>query len=59
MERSAFENFEIELNELTPEVREKVLEIASQLVIEKNLSEQDALKEAIKLAEEWFFDLEG
>lgn len=57
--REIFNEFDPELKELKPKVKEKALEIADKLLIEKSLSKEEALKEGIKQAEEWFFDLEG
>ncbi len=54
-----FEDFKIDLDSLDARVKEKALEIAKQLVIEKNYSEKKAIAEAIVKAEEWFYDLEG
>lgn len=42
-----------------PKVKEKAIEIAIRLVKEKKLNKEDALKEGIKQAENWFMDLEG
>lgn len=57
--KEIFDEFEPELKELKPTVKEKALEIAGKLLTEKSISRADALKEGIKQAEEWFFDLEG
>ncbi|MCK7591309.1 hypothetical protein M0G43_12045 [Subsaxibacter sp. CAU 1640] len=54
-----FDDFKTELDALNPTVREKALEIAKELVQEKDLSAKEALKEAIIRAEEWFYDLGG
>lgn len=54
-----FENFKTDLDELSPTVREKALEIAQQLVKEKKYTEKKAIAEAIIKAEEWSYDLEG
>lgn len=51
--------YEKELRELEPKVKEKALEIAHKLLSEKKYSEEKAIKEGIKLAEAWFMDLEG
>lgn len=54
-----FEDFETSLDKLHPTVKEKALEIAKRLVIEKNYSKEGAITEAIVRAEEWFYDLGG
>lgn len=54
-----FEDFKTDLDSLNPPVRKKALEIAKQLVEEKNYSKEKAITEAIVKAEEWFYDLEG
>ncbi|EIJ39895.1 hypothetical protein LDL79_10975 [Leeuwenhoekiella palythoae] len=54
-----FEDFKSDLDSLDPRVREKALEIAGQLVKEKNYMEKKAISEAIVKAEEWFYDLGG
>ncbi len=54
-----FENFKPKLENLTPEVREKALQIAHQLMEKSGISEEKAISEAIVKAEEWFYDLEG
>jgi len=40
-------------------VKQKALEIAKSLVIEKNYTKGNAIKEGIMKAEEWFYDLGG
>ncbi|WP_182995360.1 hypothetical protein [Pelobium manganitolerans] len=57
--KEIFNEFETDLKDLKPKVREKAIEIASGLLIKKNYTRQDALKEGIRQAEEWFLDLEG
>lgn len=58
--KSAFEDFDPLFNELTPRVREKAIELASQLLASGAISDREAaLKEGIRQAEEWFMDLEG
>ncbi len=42
-----------------PKVKEKAIEFAIRLMKEKKLNKEDALKEGIKQAENWFIDLEG
>ena len=54
-----FENFKADLDNLTPEVRKKALEIAQKLMKAGDISEDGAIKEGIKRAEEWFLDSEG
>lgn len=57
--KEIFNEFEVELKELKPEVREKALEIAAQLLMNKDNKRMDAMKEGIRQAEEWFMNLEG
>jgi hypothetical protein len=54
-----FDEFEPKVKKLKPEVKEKALEIAARLLTVKSLFREEALKEGIKQAEEWFFSLEG
>ncbi len=54
-----FENFKPELDNLTPHVREKALEIANRLMEQGGISEEKAIQQAIVQAEEWFYDSEG
>ena len=54
-----FENFKAELNNLTPEVRKKALEIAEKLMKKGGVSEDEAMREAIVQAQEWLYDSEG
>lgn len=54
-----FENFKADLDNLTPEVREKAQEIAKKLLKKGDISEDKAIKEGILRAEEWFYDSEG
>lgn len=54
-----FENFKAELNELTPEVQEKALEIAKRLKKEEGISDDEAMRKAIVEAQEWLLDSEG
>ena len=54
-----FEEFKTSLDELHPEIKEKAIEIAKKLVIEKSDSRENAIKEGVVKAEEWFYDLEG
>lgn len=54
-----FENFKVQLENLTPEVRIRALKIAEKIMKKGGFSEDDAMKEGIKRAEEWFLDSEG
>ena len=54
-----FEEFKTSLDDLHPDVKEKAIEIAKKLVLEKNYTRQNAIKEGIRKAEEWFYDLKG
>ena len=54
-----FEDFEPELQELKPTVREKAIEIAEKLVEEEGYPEDKAIAQGIKEAEEWFLNMEG
>ncbi len=54
-----FEKLQPDLKDLNPKVREKALEIANRLMVEENLSEGEAIKLAIKKAEEWYLDTQG
>jgi uncharacterized protein YdaT len=54
-----FENFHIKLNALRPDVRAKAIVIANELMRQKKCSENQAIEEGIKKAEEWFLDTEG
>lgn len=54
-----FERFSAQLKELQPKVRMKAMEIANELIHKKAYSEQEAIDEGIKKAQEWFYNLEG
>jgi uncharacterized protein YdaT len=54
-----FENYGENLKNLNPKVRKKALEIANRFMAEGNYSEGDAIKQAIKEAQEWFLDMQG
>ena len=54
-----FEDFRTDLDSLDPVIKEKALDIANQLMKQGKLTEKEAITEAIKRAEEWFYDLEG
>lgn len=48
------------LDDLTPKVREKAIQLALEMLAEGKYSDkQDALEEGIRQADEWFMDLEG
>lgn len=57
--KNIFDGFESELDELDPRIREKAMEIADELSQSGNYTSKQARKEAIKRAEQWFYDLEG
>tara|TARA_R100000908_G_scaffold64651_1_gene49297 strand:+ start:1629 stop:1805 length:177 start_codon:yes stop_codon:yes gene_type:complete len=54
-----FESFGADLKDLNPQVRKKALEIANRLMEEDDYSEGEAIKQAIKEAQEWFLDMQG
>ena len=54
-----FKNFKADLDALDPLVKEKTLTIANQLMMQGKYSEKEAITEAIKRAEEWFYDRQG
>lgn len=54
-----FEDFKTDLDPLNPIIREKALEMANELMKQGEYLEKEAIDEAIKKAEEWFYDLEG
>lgn len=54
-----FENFKADLNDLTPEVREKALKIAKDLMKKEGISDNEAVRKAIVQAQEWLYDSEG
>ncbi|MEO2061683.1 hypothetical protein [Christiangramia flava] len=54
-----FEEFNARLDGLHPLVKKKALEIAKNLVMEKDYTREDAIKKGIMKAEEWFYDLGG
>lgn len=54
-----FENFKTELDQLTPEVREKALLIANKLMEKGGSSEDEAIRKAIVEAQEWLYNSEG
>lgn len=54
-----FENIETNLDDLNPRIRNKALEIANRLMEEGGYTEEEAIDEGIKEAEEWFLDTQG
>lgn len=54
-----FDDFQPQLNELTPEVRQKALQIANKIMEKGGVSEDEAIKRAIVQAQEWLYDSEG
>ena len=54
-----FENFKTELNNISPEVREKAVKIAKRLLKKEGISEDEAIRRAIIEAQEWLYDSEG
>ncbi|MFP8489193.1 hypothetical protein ACKGJO_08815 [Gracilimonas sp. Q87] len=54
-----FEDFGADLDDLDPQVREKALQIANDLMEEKEYTKEEAIKKAIKQAEEWFLDTQA
>ncbi|WP_339651314.1 hypothetical protein [uncultured Maribacter sp.] len=54
-----FEEFRTELDALNPSVRKKAIEIAKELIEKEDFSKTEAIKKAVVMAEEWFYDLEG
>lgn len=54
-----FNNFKADLENLTPEVRKVAIDIAEKLMKKGDISEDQAIKEGIKRAEEWFLDSLG
>ncbi len=54
-----FENIDVELKDLKPAVKVKVLEILEAMSEEMKADRRSALKNAIEQAENWFMDSEG
>lgn len=54
-----FENFKPALDSLTPQIYNKAIEIAQQLMKQGGISEEKAIEQAIVRAEEWFLNSEG
>lgn len=60
MENWTFEDFDAELKDLVPAAKKKAIEIANKLLARGEVESQEkAIKEGIKQAEEWFLDSEG
>jgi uncharacterized protein YdaT len=60
MMKRTFDDLEPMLKELNPKVREKAIELADEMLVDgRHTDAEQALKDGIKLAEEWFSDLEG
>jgi hypothetical protein len=53
------EDLEKNLDDLEPKIKEKAINIAIHLIKKYKINREDALKEGIKQAKEWFLDLEG
>ena len=54
-----FKNFGDDLKNLNPQVRKKALEIANRLMEEGDYTKGEAMKKAVKEAQEWFLDKQG
>lgn len=60
MEKWTFDDFDAELKDLVPAAKKKAIEIARILLANGEVeSQEEAIKEGIKQAEEWFLDSEG
>ncbi len=59
MKKWTMDDFPITLDNLKPKAREKAVEIANQLMESGEYSQDEAIQEAIKRAEEWFLESEG
>lgn len=57
-EEEIFENFKIELTELKPDVREKAIEFAREMM-KKGLTKAQAISKGIQEAETWFLESQG
>ena len=53
------DEFSAELSELEPEVQEKALEIARRLHQQQGMTREEAIREGIRQAGQWFYDMEG
>jgi uncharacterized protein YdaT len=45
--------------ELDQKIKDKAIEIAIQFITNEGMAREDALKEGVKQAKEWFTELEG
>ena len=54
-----FETFREKLQKLNPQVKEKALSIAKELLEKEKYRPEEAIDEGIRRAEEWLYDLEG
>ena len=57
--KDLFEGFDARFKGLDPRVQKEALELAKRLMDKEGYSREAAIKEAIKLAEQRFLDLEG
>ena len=57
--KNQFDDLASDLKELDPKIKEKAINIAIKLIKRNKMDRQDALKEGIKQAKNWFVDLEG
>ena len=57
--KDLFEGFGARYKELNPQVQKKAKQLAKQLMVNEGYDKNTAIKEAIKQAEQQFFDLEG
>lgn len=56
---SALENLKIIIESLEPKVKEKAIEVAKNIMMTTDKGKEEALREGIKLAKEWYIELEG
>lgn len=59
MMKDQFDDIDLELKDLSPEVKAKALEILAEMTQEDRTDQKAALKKAIEEAENWFMDSEG
>lgn len=59
MLKNEFEDLDLELKDLSPEVRSKAVELFEEMMKENSIDRKLALKKAIEKAENWFMDAEG
>lgn len=59
MMKDQFDDIDLELKDLSPEVKAKALEILAEMTEEGKTDQKIALKKAIEEAENWFMDSEG